>query len=73
MGVSGLGAWAGSDRRPNLIVLLALGGKPQELFDIEAGPFEKNNLIDAHPEIVRELTNQLKAWPAEPRLSPHGD
>lgn len=53
--------------------LLALEGKPQELFDIEADPFEKNNLIDEHPEIVRELAGELRAWLAEPRLSPYGD
>jgi len=53
--------------------LLGLEGKPQELFDIEADPFEKNNLIKDHPEIVRELTRRLKAWLAEPRLSPRGD
>jgi len=53
--------------------LLALEGEPQELFDIEADPFEKNNLIIEHPEIVRDLTSKLKAWLAEPRLSPRGD
>jgi arylsulfatase A-like enzyme len=53
--------------------LLALEGKPQELFDIQADPFEKKNLIDDRPEIVRELAKQLKAWLAEPRLSPFGD
>jgi N-acetylgalactosamine-6-sulfatase len=53
--------------------LLALEGKPQELFDIEADPFERNNLLDQHPEIVRELTAQLEKWLAESRLSPYGE
>jgi N-acetylgalactosamine-6-sulfatase len=53
--------------------LLAFEGNPQELFDIETDPFEKNNLINEHLDIVRELTSQLKAWLAEPRLSPYGD
>ena len=43
------------------------------LFDIEADRFEKNNLIDKHPEIVRELTSRLRSWLSEPRLSPYTD
>ena len=59
--------------RKGMWKLLASEGKPQELFDIEADPFETNNLLAEHPEIVRDLTRRLRAWLAEPRLSPHGD
>lgn len=42
--------------------LLALSGKPVELFEIEADPNEKRNVIDAHPDVVASLTNELNEW-----------
>jgi arylsulfatase A-like enzyme len=38
-------------------------GRPmQELFDLEADPGEQHNVIDAHPEVCRELQERLHAW-----------
>ncbi|MCL4105627.1 UNVERIFIED_CONTAM: hypothetical protein GTU68_023694 [Idotea baltica] len=47
--------------------LLAKGGEPVELFDLEADLYEKNNVLEEKPEIVTELKNELQAWLAEPR------
>ncbi|MCF7709024.1 MAG: arylsulfatase [Verrucomicrobia bacterium] len=33
-----------------------------ELYDIQSDPFEKNNVIDKHPQIVRELLDAYDAW-----------
>ncbi len=40
--------------------LLALSGKPVELFDIEADPNEKRNVMAGHPDLVAPLTAQLR-------------
>jgi len=47
--------------------LLALHGKPVELFDIDADPAEQRNLLAAHPSVVADLTAQLQTWLAAPR------
>ena len=47
--------------------LLALNGKPVELFDVEADISEQNNLIKQEPERTKALAQQLAAWLAEPR------
>ncbi len=47
--------------------LLALRGKPVELFDIEADPEEKQNVIDQQPDLVKSLSTQLNKWLNEPR------
>ncbi len=47
--------------------LLALNGKPVELFDIESDPNEKKNVLKAHPGLVALLTAQLKEWLKAPR------
>jgi N-acetylgalactosamine-6-sulfatase len=52
--------------------LLALDGEPTELFDLEADPLEKTNLLERHPDIVNKLRAELTAWLAEPRLSRYG-
>lgn len=49
--------------------LLALKGKPVELFDIESDPNEKRNVIDDHPDLVASLTAQLKEWLKAPRTT----
>ena len=49
--------------------LLARNGEPTELFDIEADPFERKNLIEAEPELVGQLTQQLREWLQQPRRS----
>ena len=33
-----------------------------ELYNLENDPGEKNNLVNTHPEIVKELSNDLKSW-----------
>lgn len=47
--------------------LLALGGKPVELFDVESDPNEQRNVIDDHPDLVNSLTSQLNEWLNAPR------
>jgi arylsulfatase A len=52
--------------------LLALDGEAVELFDILADPNEMTNLIAQRPEIVADLTTQLRAWLAAPRIPQNG-
>ncbi|MCG6158009.1 sulfatase family protein [Rubinisphaera margarita] len=47
--------------------LLALNGKPVELFNIEADPNERRDVLDDHPELVESLTAELNAWLQAPR------
>ena len=47
--------------------LLALGGKPVELFDIEADPNEKTNVLDEDPDLIASLTAELNKWLKAPR------
>ena len=49
--------------------LLALDGKPVELFDVESDPNELQNVIDNHPDLVTSLTAELKDWLSAPRIS----
>lgn len=49
--------------------LLALSGKPVELFDVQADPNEQQNLIDDHPDIVASLTAELNEWLNAPRVT----
>lgn len=49
--------------------MLALGGKPVELFDIESDPNEQRNVLDDHPDLVASLTGQLKDWLNAPRIT----
>ncbi len=49
--------------------LLALGGKPVELFDVEADPNEQRNAIADHPDLVASLTAQLCEWLNAPRTA----
>ena len=49
--------------------LLALDGEPVELFDILADPTENTNLLAQNPELVADLTSQLRAWLAAPRIA----
>ena len=47
--------------------LLALHGKPVELFDLESDPNEQRNVIGNHPDLVASLTAQLHEWLNAPR------
>ena len=47
--------------------LLALEGKPLELFDLEADPNEQRNVIGDHPDLVALLSAQLNEWLNAPR------
>ena len=47
--------------------LLALDGKPTELFDLEADPLERKNLLNDRPDVVAELTAELREFLAAPR------
>lgn len=49
--------------------LLALGGKPVELFDVESDPNEQQNVIDDHPDLVASLATQLNEWLNAPRTT----
>ena len=49
--------------------LLALGGKPVELFDIEADPNEKQNVMADHPDLVTSMSAEITQWLSEPRTT----
>jgi arylsulfatase A-like enzyme len=49
--------------------LLALDGKPVELYDVIADPNELNDVIDQHSELVASLTAELKTWLAADRIT----
>ena len=42
------------------------GGRP-ELFDVEADPAERRNVVAEHPELAKRLAAELKAWLATER------
>ncbi len=49
--------------------MLALDGKPVELFDVDSDPNEKRNVVADHPDLVASLHAQLTAWLNAPRTS----
>ncbi|MDA0348082.1 MAG: sulfatase-like hydrolase/transferase [Verrucomicrobia bacterium] len=49
--------------------LLALDGKPVELYDVIADPNELNDVMFEHPKLVASLTAELQAWLAADRIS----
>lgn len=49
---------------------LLRGGEREYLFDLEADPSEKNDLLSEHPEIANRLRNRLETWAGE--LQPPG-
>jgi len=48
--------------------LLAKNGEAVELFNIQYDPNEEQNVIEDHPEIVGEMSAQIKEWLAAPRV-----
>jgi uncharacterized sulfatase len=49
---------------------LLRGGPREYLFDLEADPGERQNLLATHPDIAKRLRDHLKAWGAD--LNPPG-
>ena len=47
--------------------LLARHGKPAELFNLDADPYEKQNLIKDYPEIVKTLAAEVDGFLKAPR------
>jgi arylsulfatase A-like enzyme len=60
-----------SDNRFKLVIQ----GKGQgvELYDLLADPSEKNDVASRHPEIVKEMTRQLRAWQESCARSSRGE
>jgi len=50
--------------------LVALSGKPWELYNLAADRTETNNLAATHPERVEELAAQWEAWAKRARVYP---
>lgn len=49
--------------------LLAIDGKPVELFDLDADPNENRNLMADHPDVVALLSAELIQWLNAPRTT----
>ncbi|MEK6233314.1 MAG: sulfatase-like hydrolase/transferase, partial [Planctomycetales bacterium] len=49
---------------------LLIGGSRRYLFDLDADPEEKRNLIGKHPDVAKRLLGRLKSWSSE--LQPPG-
>ena len=43
---------------------MVTGANRPELFDVEADPAERRNVIAQHPELAKRLGDELKAWMA---------
>jgi len=58
-----LGPRAMIDGRFKLVIHEAKKGEPRrELFDLQADPAEKNNLLEQQPAVAERLQTQLRAW-----------
>lgn len=54
-------AWL--DGKYKLVLTERAGGKTvKELFDLRADPAEKKNLAGTHPDVVRQMEKQMRAW-----------
>jgi len=42
--------------------LVKTGGNRPELFDVEADPAERRNIAASHPELTKQLQEELKTW-----------
>lgn len=47
--------------------LLALEGKPLELYNVDEDPYERWNVIKQYPEVANKLYKELQNWLQEPR------
>ncbi len=43
-------------------LVIVNNGHGPELFDVEADPAERRNIIAEHPELAKQLRAELKAW-----------
>jgi N-acetylgalactosamine-6-sulfatase len=50
--------------------LLAMDGKPVELFDLESDPREETNLLEKQPSVAAELESELRGFLAAPCPGP---
>ena len=48
-------------------VIEYIDGRPVELHDLDADPFERDNLLEKEPAIARQLTARLHEFLAAPR------
>jgi arylsulfatase A-like enzyme len=53
-------AW--SDNRFKLVVVPQRSSMRSELYDLIADPAEAKDIADAHPEVVKRMTAQLREW-----------
>ncbi len=47
-------------------LVITQGGRP-ELFDVEADPAERRNVVAEHPELAKQLAAEIKGWLATER------
>jgi hypothetical protein len=47
--------------RGDLKLVVTHGGRP-ELFDVEADPAERRNVVAEHPDLAKQLQAELNAW-----------
>ena len=52
--------------------LLSRHGKPAELFDLDADPYEEQNLIKDYPEVVKTFAAEIDAFLKAPRSNDSG-
>jgi arylsulfatase A-like enzyme len=51
------------DNRYKLVIHEGQGGQlKRELFDLDKDPAEENNLVEAKPEVAKDLEQQLRKW-----------
>jgi len=53
--------------------LVTVNNGPPELFDVEADPAERRNVIAEHPELAGKLRAELKAWLATEAREPEAN
>ncbi len=66
LGVAERGRRTSSPRCGAFKLVITNGGRP-ELFDVEADPAERRNVVAEHPDLAKRLQAELKAWLATER------